>query len=163
MAITIETSHTEKLKQHLKEALSGKNAHITLEEVVRDFPLDTINEKSAGLPYSPWEILEHMRFAQHDILEFIRNPDYKEPVWPDDYWPEVNGDRERWEATVKRFQADRNELTRMIEKGDPDLFEPLPFASDYTLFREITLMVNHNSYHTGQLMLLKRILSGNEA
>jgi len=101
-----------------------------------------------------------MRRAQRDIIDFIQNPDYREMNWPRDYWPTAEADTNTWNQSTERFFADRKELTQMVGDDSIDLFAPIAHAPDYTIFREIIIMANHHSYHTGQLLYLKRALEG---
>ncbi|WP_439482636.1 hypothetical protein [Cyclobacterium plantarum] len=148
---------TQVLRQHLIESLSGVKAHITFDQVVVDFPLDAINRKVAGIPHSPWDLVEHMRLAQRDIIDFIQYPNYREMKWPDDYWPNAETDTKTWNESIVGFMADRNALIRLIEDKSINLFAPIAHVPDYTIFREIIIMANHHSYHTGQLLYLKRV------
>jgi len=147
------------LRKHLIESLTGEIAHITLDRVIADFPLDAINRKVPGIPHSPWYLVEHMRLAQRDIIEFIQNPDFREMKWPEDYWPTAEADTNTWNQSMEGFLADRKELIQMVGDDSIDLFAPIAHAPDYTIFREVIIMANHHSYHTGQLMYLKRYLS----
>ena len=101
-----------------------------------------------------------MRRAQRDIIDFIQKPDYREMNWPRDYWPTAEADTNTWNQSTERFFADRKELTQMVGDDSIDLFAPIAHAPDYTIFREIIIMANHHSYHTGQLLYLKRALEG---
>jgi hypothetical protein len=154
-------SHSEiqVFRKHLIESLTGKKAHITFDRVVEDFPLAAINKKVEGIPHSPYDLVEHMRLAQADIIDFIKNPDYQEMDWPDDYWPKAEGTEKDWKRSIQNFLKDRDELVHMIEDDSLDLFQPLSHGNEYNVFRQILIMANHNSYHTGQLMQLKRALA----
>lgn len=154
----LNQTETQVLRKHLIESLSGEKAHITIDRVLEDFPLSDINKKIDGIPYSSYDLVEHIRLAQADIVDFIKNPDYKEMNWPDEYWPKSEGTEESWDQSIQRFYKDRDELIHMIEADSIDLFAPIPHADKYNIFREIIIMANHNSYHTGQLLLLKRAL-----
>ncbi len=147
------------MRKHLIESLSGEKAHITIDLVVEEFPDDAINKKIDGIPHSPWDLMEHLRLAQRDILDFIKNPDYREMNWPDDYWPKEQASNEEWKASIQNFLHDRSELISLINKDDTSVFEPLAHAKEYNLFREIIILANHNSYHLGQLLQLKRVLA----
>lgn len=148
----------EILRAHLKEALTGEKAHITFDRVVAGFPLQAINRTVAGISHSPWCVVEHMRRAQRDIIEFIKNPNYSELEWPEDYWPKEEADAFTWNQAVEDFIADRKELLQLLEDDSVELLRPISHAPKYTLFREILLMANHHSYHTGQLVYLKQAL-----
>lgn len=154
----LDQSEQHVLKTHLIESLSGEKAHITFDRVIEDFPLDAINKKVERIPHSPYDLVEHMRLAQADIIDFVRNPDYREMKWPDDYWPNSEGSADDWNRSIQNFLKDRDELIHMIEDQSVSLFAPLPHAQDYNIFREIIIMANHHSYHTGQILLLRRAL-----
>ncbi len=145
-------------RKHLLASLQGLSAHISFEKTIKDFPVDDYNEKISGIQYSCWDLLEHLRIAQWDILDFIVNPEYQSKKWSDDYWPSDQGDEEKWEQSVKKFLEDRKKLEAMVEDDATDLYGPIPHAPDYTIFREIIIVIDHNSYHTGQLLSLRRAL-----
>ena len=146
------------IRKHLLASLQGRNAHISLEETIKDFPDDYYNKKIPGIKYSCWDLLEHLRIAQWDILYFLKNPDYQSISWPDSYWPKDKGDNEKWNHSVKNYLNDRKDLEAMVEDPATDLYSPIPHAPDYTIFRDIILVIDHNSYHTGQLLMLRRAL-----
>lgn len=150
----------ETLREELIALLDGGNAHMGFEEVVADFPLEFINRKSENMPYGFWHILEHMRIAQWDILEFIRNPDHVSPHYPEGYRPGPGdrADKEQWLKTIAGFRADLNALKGLVANPDTDLFAPLPHAPDYTIFREILLAADHNAYHLGELAILRQVM-----
>ena len=152
----ISLSEQKILQSHLVESLTGEKAHITFDRVVEDFPIAAINERVEGIPHSPYDLVEHMRLAQADIIDFIRNHDYREMKWPDDYWPKDEATEEEWNGSIQNFLKDRDELIHIIEDDSVNLFAPLSHAAKYNIFREIIIMANHNSYHTGQLLQLKR-------
>ena len=146
------------IRKHLLASLQGRNAHISFEETIKDFPDDFYNKKIPGIQYSCWDLLEHLRLAQRDILDFTVNPEYQSKSWPDNYWPKDKGDAEKWKNSVKNFLDDRKEIEAMLEDSAVDLYSPIPYAPDYTIFREIVIVIDHNSYHTGQLLSLRRAL-----
>jgi len=146
------------IRKHLKQLLSGRNAHLSVENVIVDYPLEHMNDHIEGVEYSPWQLLEHMRLAQWDIIDFIQNPKYEYPTWPDDYWParDMKADESMWKDTANRFIADLHTAEAMVTDPDKDLYAPLPHASDFTLLRELLLIADHNAYHLGQLVILKK-------
>lgn len=148
------------VRDQLIELLDGGNSHMGFEAVIKDFPLLHINSLAPEVPYSPWHFLEHMRIAQWDILEFIRNPDHISPDYPAGYRPGAGekADEARWHKTVSDFRKDLHILRHMITDPATDLYEPLPHAPDYTIFREILVVADHNSYHTGELAMLRQVL-----
>jgi len=147
------------LREHLLELLEGKSAHIGLEAGLKDFPLDRINDKVGGSPHSAWYLLEHIRIAQWDILDFCQNPNYKEMKWPDEYWPKANGTAEKWKASFKKTLDDLETMRDLVSDEKVDLFAKIPHGSGQTVLREALLVADHNAYHLGQIVLLKKMLS----
>ena len=145
------------LRQHVLELLDGKSAHIDLESALKDFPLDKINDKSGGSPHSAWQLLEHIRIAQWDILDFCRDPNYKEMKWPDDYWPKDGGTKLAWDNSVKQVLADLEAMRDIVSNESTDLFAKIPHGSGQTVLREAMLVADHNAYHLGQIVLLRRM------
>ena len=150
---------TEQLRQQLADAMCGHQAHIDFDSAIEDFPPEIQGIKPPGAPHTAWQLLEHMRIAQHDILEFSRNPEYKSPKWPDDYWPKTEAppNSEAWANSVKSFRQDAKEMIKLVRDPKKDLFRPFTHGSGQTLLREALLVVSHNSYHLGQLMFLKKL------
>ena len=148
------------LREHLIELLEGKSAHIDLESALADFPLDHINTKIDGSPHTAWQLLEHIRIAQWDILDFSRNENYKEMNWPDDYWPKDEGTPEKWQKSVKQILNDLQEMRDLVAGNSTDLFARIPHGDGQTILREALLVADHNAYHLGQLVLLKRMFLG---
>lgn len=148
------------IRDQLIELLDGRNSHMSFTEAVADFPLEAINRKAPGIPYSPWHFVEHMRIAQWDILEFIRNEDHVSPDYPEGYRPgaEEEADEEQWRESVVGFVGDQEALQDLVTDPGTDLFAPISHAPGYTIFREILVVSAHNSYHTGELALLRQIL-----
>ncbi len=148
------------LREHLLYVLGGGGAHVDFEAVVRDFPLELINRKAERIPYTPWQVLEHMRIAQWDILEFSRDAKHVSPAWPEGYWPdkETVADEERWKASVKAFRADLKAMENLVADPATDLFTPLAHGEGQTILREALLVADHNAYHLGVLTTLKRLL-----
>ncbi len=146
------------IRKHLLASLQGRNAHLSFEETIKDFPDDYYNKKISGVQFSCWDLLEHLRIAQWDILDFIVNPEYQSISWPDSYWPKDKGDIEKWNRSVKNYLNDRKELEIMVGNNAIDIYSPIPHVPDYTIFQEIILVIDHNSYHTGQLLMLRRAL-----
>ncbi|MFL6375636.1 MAG: DinB family protein [Pyrinomonadaceae bacterium] len=146
------------LRKHLLELLEGKSAHIDIESALADFPLAKINTRVGHSPHTAWDLLEHIRIAQWDILEFCRNPGHESPPWPDGYWRKVDGRPDKWKASVKQVLSDVDALRDLVRDESNDLFAAIPRGDGQTLLREILLVVDHNAYHLGQLVLLKRML-----
>lgn len=148
------------LRDQLSALLESRNAHVTFKHAVADFPVDQVNSRVPGIPYSAWELIEHMRITQYDILDFIKNANYVELKWPEEYWPSTGRDanEETWRNTIKKFNDDLAALKNIIKDPQTDLTGPLPHAPTYTILREILLVADHNSYHTGQIISLRRAL-----
>lgn len=148
------------LRAHLLELLRGGSAHATFEDTVKDMPLDKIGVRPDGCPYSAWELLEHIRLAQHDILEFSRSADYVSPDWPSGYWPKSPAPvhSRDWTESVKAVIRDRKAFEALISDEANDLHRKLPWGDGQTLLREALLIADHSAYHVGQLLLVRRLL-----
>lgn len=148
------------VRDQLLDLLRGGNAHMSLDQAVEDFPPESMNASPAGLDYTCWQILEHIRIAQWDILEFIRNPDYTSPPWPEGYWParDERADPKRWEATLDALREDNLELQKLVAAPDTDLYTDLPHAPGYNILREILVVADHNAYHIGEFAILRQVM-----
>ena len=148
------------LREQLLFLLRGGNAHMSFDQAVAGFPLEHINGQPPNVSYSPWQLLEHMRIAQWDILEFMRNPDHVSPQWPEGYWPRAGekADEIKWEKTLGDFRADLGALQDMVENPGTDLVAPIPHAPGYTVLREILLVADHNAYHIGEFAILRQVM-----
>jgi DinB superfamily len=151
---------TKALRDHLLYLLSDGGAHAKFDDVVASFPANLRSRKPAGLPHSPWMLLEHMRIAQWDILEFSRNPKHVSPGFPEGYWPKtpVPPDDAAWDRTVKAFQDDLQEMIKLVKNPKTDLFAKLPHGDGQTVLREALILADHNAYHLGQLVDVRRAL-----
>ncbi len=147
-------------REQLLKLLSGGNAHMRFEEAIANYPPDAINRKPPNVGYTPWHLLEHMRIAQWDILEFIRNPAHVSPDWPEGYWPSPDQEANEgdWLRTIREFQSDQKTLQELVSDPRTDLFAPLPHAQGYNIFREILLVADHNAYHLGEFAILRAIM-----
>lgn len=148
------------LRKQLVEVLRGGHAHATFDDTVDGFPVKQAGVRPGKMPHSAWELLEHMRIAQNDILEFSRSADYISPKWPDDYWPASpapSGEAE-WRKSVQLFREDLAAFEALLQDPRQDLNRPFPWGDGQTLLREALLIIDHNSYHLGQLMLVRRVL-----
>ena len=150
----------KELRKHLIELLDGKSAHIDLESAIKDFPADKINVRIEHSPHTAWELLEHIRIAQWDILEFSRDAKHRSPEWPDGYWPKKEGTKNEWKSSVKQILTDLKTMRSLVKDKKNDLYAPFPWGDGQTLLREALLVADHNAYHLGQLVLLKRMLEG---
>ena len=140
--------------------LTEGNAHITFDDAVKDFPVDRAGVRPPGSPHSAWELLEHLRIAQADILLFSHDKDYVEMKWPDDYWPSSPAPKNRaeWDASVESVRKDLARFIELLVDEQRDLFDPFPWGSGQTLLREALLIADHNAYHVGQLLLVRRMI-----
>jgi uncharacterized damage-inducible protein DinB len=151
---------TDPLRQTLADALAWKDAHVDFDTAVEGIPPDKRGVRPAGLPHSAWQILEHLRIAQHDILDFCLNPHYQEMTWPDDYWPNSPepSDGAAWDESVRAYKADRESVARLAADPELDLAAPIPHGTGQTYGREVLLVLDHTAYHLGELVLLRRSL-----
>ncbi len=149
---------TDPLRQQLISLLDGGNAHVKFDQVIKDFPPALRGKKARNLPYTAWQFLEHMRLAQADILDFSVNPEYKERAWPADYWPKspAPADDAAWNKSLRSFRADLRRMKELVETGD--LFTPFAWGDGQNLLREALVLADHNAYHLGQMVLLRRLL-----
>jgi DinB superfamily len=148
------------LRTHLLELLRGGSAHAPFDDAVKDMPLDRAGVRPQGAPYSAWELLEHIRIAQHDILEFSRSADYVSPKWPAGYWPKSPAPESprQWNASVEAVLRDRSEFEALIADPANDLHRKFPWGDGQTLLREALLTADHTAYHVGELILVRRLL-----
>ena len=150
------------LRTHVLDLLRGGHAHATFDDAVRDLPAKLRGKAPRGLPYSAWQLIEHMRLAQEDILLFSRNTDgtYESPEWPDGYWPSAEAplDDEDSDKSTVAFRADRAAFEALVLDPAQDLFAPFPWGEGQTLLREAQLIADHTSYHLGQLIVVRRLL-----
>ncbi len=148
------------LRNLLVRVLDWQDAHVHFDAAVDGIPPDLRGVRAEGVPYSAWQLLEHMRLAQRDVLEFCRNPAYEEPRWPEDYWPShaAPGSDEAWDESIANFRADRESLKALAENAALDLFAQIPHGTGQTYIRELLLVADHNAYHVGQLVLVRRLL-----
>src|SRR5215469_3042548 len=148
------------LRAHLVELLTGGGAHIGFAEVLQDFPADKRGAFAPGLPHTGWQLLEHCRIAQWDILEFSRNSKHVSPEFPEGYWPDtpVPPDDSAWQKSVRDFQRHLQAMVALVSNPRTDLHTPLTWGSGQTVLREALLIADHNAYHLGQLVDLRRAL-----
>jgi hypothetical protein len=151
---------TAALRDHLLYLLRGGGAHVEFDAAVADLPPQVRGAKPAGQPHTPWRLVEHLRIAQWDILEFSRNPRHVSPPFPDGYWPagDAPPDERAWDRSVAAFRADLKAMQDLVSDPATDLFAPIPGGQGQTVLREALLVADHNAYHLGQLVLLRRLL-----
>jgi len=148
------------LRDHLLELLRGGHAHLGFEEAIEGLPASLRGTKAQNLPHTAWQLLEHLRTAQRDILEFSRNADYVSPKWPESYWPETAAppDDAAWEQSIESFRRDLKAMEDLVADPKTDLFAKIPWGRGQTILREALLIADHNAYHVGQLVTLRQAL-----
>jgi hypothetical protein len=148
------------LRKRLDFVLSGKGAHIGFEDVLQNYPEPFRGKTHPAIPYSAWQLLEHLRIAQWDILEFSINADHVSPEWPKGYWPGEQDppSEDSWEKSVEMFFKDLRAMQDLVLNHDTDLHSKIPHGSGQNILREVLLVADHNAYHLGQLVMLKKIL-----
>jgi len=148
------------LREHLSRLLDWRDAHGDFNAAVEDLPEPLRGQAPEGLPYSPWQLVEHLRITQHDILDFCRNPNYVEMEWPGEYWPEsaVPPTSHAWDESLAAFRRDLEALRALALDSAVDLFATIPHGSGQTYLRELLLVADHNAYHLGQLIVVRRLL-----
>lgn len=147
-------------RQQLAAALAWKEAHAGFDAAVAGIPPEARGTRPANLPYSAWQLLEHLRITQHDILDFCLNAGYEERAWPDDYWPASPEppDSSAWDESLRLYREDRAALQRLATDADIDLTSKIPHGDGQTYLREILLVTDHAAYHVGELVVLRRLL-----
>ena len=154
------TDTQQQLREHLLDLFGGGNAHAGFEDAIKRFPAKLRGVKPEGLPHSGWMLLEHLRIAQWDILEFSRTAKHKSPKWPEGYWPKEaeppNADA--WDQSVAKFRTDAKEMEALVRDPKTDLFSKIPWGDGQTILREALVLADHNAYHVAQLIDLRRLL-----
>ena len=148
------------LRDHLLFLLRSGGAHMAFDDFVADFPAELCGHKIDGLPYTPWQVLEHMRIAQWDILEFSRDASHKSPKFPEGYWPRPAelGNTDLWYETIEKFRAVLKQMEDLVADPANDLLARIPHGDGQTILREALLVADHNAYHLGALAVMSRIL-----
>jgi DinB superfamily len=148
------------LRAQVVDLLRRGNAHIPFEDAVADWPPELRGVKPAGQPFTAWRLLEHIRVAQWDIVEFTKSARHQSPPWPEGYWPAADAppDAQAWERSLAQITSDRRELERIVTNPATDLHAPIRHGSGQTVLREALVLADHNAYHLGQLVLLRRLL-----
>ena len=150
----------QSLRDHLLYLLRDGGAHLSFDAAIAGIPDDMRGARVDGVPHTPWRLLEHMRIAQWDILEFSRNPRHVSPPWPEGYWPEGSHppDEAAWGRSIEAFRADLQAMQDLVADPATDLFARIPHGDGQTILREALLIADHNAYHLGQLVMLRRCL-----
>ncbi len=148
------------LREHLLYLLKGGGAHVDFEAAVKDVPAAARGERPRGAPHSLWELVEHMRIAQWDILEFSRNPQHVSPDFPRGYWPNSAAPPKdgAWSRSIQAFRSDLEAMCNLVADSATDLFARIPHGEGQTILREALLVADHNAYHIGQMLLVRRLL-----
>ena len=152
--------HDHSLRKHLLELLEGGGAHAKFDDVVKGLPPKLRGAKPANFPHSPWMLLEHLRLAQWDILEFSRNPKHVSPPWPAGYWPKTAAPPKAaaWDKSMQQFRRDLKAMQALVANPKTDLFARIPWGDGQTVLREALLVADHNAYHLAQLVDVRRLL-----
>ena len=150
----------QSLREHVLYLLRGGGAHANFESATKGLPVELRGKRAKGAEHSPWEILEHMRIAQSDILEFSRDATHTSPEWPAGYWPKTQTppSAAAWTRSVRSFSADLEAMCALVEAKSTNLFARIPHGSGQTILREALLVADHNAYHVGELVLVRRLL-----
>jgi DinB superfamily len=151
----------QELRQHLLELLAGGSAHAKFEDVIKDLAPELRGKKPANFPHSAWMLLEHLRIAQRDILEFSRSQNHKSPKWPEGYWPKTEAppSESAWTESIAQCRSDLKALMDLVANPKTDLFAKIPWGEGQTILREALLTADHNSHHLGQLIDVRRLLA----
>lgn len=153
--------HGEQLREHLIYLLAGGGAHAKFDDIIKDMPENLRGVKPEKLPHSAWMLLEHLRLAQSDILEFSRNPKHQSPKWPEGYWPENEAppSTAAWNKSIRQFHKDLRAMQELVANRKTDLYARIPWGDGQTILREALLVADHNAYHLAQLVDLRRLLA----
>lgn len=146
------------VREHVAKLLGWEDAHVGFDRAVANLPEPLRGRQPSGLPYSPWQLVDHIRKTQHDILDFCINSEYKELSWPDDYWPRSPAPGREWEESIEQFGRDRLALERLARNRQIDLESAIPHGSGQTYLRELLLAADHTAYHIGELIVVRRLL-----
>jgi uncharacterized damage-inducible protein DinB len=150
----------DQLRQQLSRILNWQEAHASFDSAINGIPSELYGVQPEGLPFSPWQLLEHLRFTQRDIIDFCRDPNYSEPKWPDDYWPATVAppSANAWDESVAAYRADIEQFQQFIADPALDLFATIPHGNGQTYLREVLLVADHAAYHIGQIVAVRRLL-----
>ncbi|HLW84610.1 MAG TPA: DinB family protein [Candidatus Sulfotelmatobacter sp.] len=153
-------TNDQSLREHILYLLDGGGAHAKFDDIIRDFPPNLRGIKPDKFPHSAWMLLEHLRLAQWDILEFSRNPKHASPSWPEGYWPKTEAppDDVAWTKSIAQFRRDLKAMQKLVSNPKTDLFARIPWGDNQTILREALLLADHNAYHLGQLLDVRRLL-----
>ncbi len=149
----------KRIADELIDLLNHGNAHVPLDSALDGIPFERISETTENLPYNLWSLAEHLRIAQWDIVQFCKSAEHQSPEWPKEYWPANKKPTKReWDHCLKQIKADRNEMISLIRENENDLLKPFNYGSGQSLFREALVLLDHNSYHCGEIIAIRRLL-----
>jgi len=153
-------SDPDELRQQLLGLIGGQDARMPFDAAVDAFPDDAIDRRPPNVAVTPWHLLEHIRISQRDILRYIRDRDYLEPSWPDEYWPapDARASAEAFAATIAAIRADGEALRDLVADPATDLLATIPGTPGHTILREIRIIAEHNAYHTGEFAILRQVM-----
>lgn len=156
-----QKNQDQELFNHLEGLLNKANAHATLDDALADISFDVLGEKPENLPYSIFQLAEHIRIAQSDILEFSRNEKHVSPKWPDGYWPAEPAPKSKadWDACLRQIKSDRKEFVSLLSGHKENLYEPFSYGDGQTLLKEALTLADHNAYHTGEIIVIRKLLN----
>ena len=148
------------VRKHLVSLLNSEQAHVSIQKAMAEIPLEKLGENQPDFPYSLWQQIEHARLAQKDIVDYTFNDNYQPLQWPDDYWPEATTpeNEKAYHDCLNSFEQDLNQMIDHINNPKNDLYENFPYGDGHNLLREALLLADHNAYHAGQIILLRKIL-----
>ncbi len=149
------------LVNNLIDLIEKENAHASLNAALKDIPFKLLGEKIQGLPYSIWQVAEHIRIAQWDIMEFSKSVTHKSPKWPDEYWPkhEAPDSEKDWKKCLQQIEKDRKEFVELLRNAGDNLDKPFEHGDGQSLLKEALVLADHNSYHTGEIIIMRRLLN----
>jgi hypothetical protein len=161
-SVYMNSKETKLIRDQLCHAMRGDQSHLEFAAAIKDFPPESRGHKPANAPHTAWQLLEHLRIAQWDILEFSKDSKHKSPKWPEGYWPttEAPPSSDAWDISVKAFESDLRQMEDLVQDESQDLFKTIEHGDGQTLLQEALTLADHNSYHLGQLVYLKKILLG---
>lgn len=153
-------STSPELRRQLLSLLDTGNAHMSFDEAVAGFPLDRINDRAPNVPYTPWQLLEHIRITQRDILNYLQDDPYDQPRWPEGYWPrrDLDAGEEEWNDTIRRYREDRASLEKIVADETQDLDATVPTNEEHSILREIITVASHTHYHLGEFAILRQVM-----
>jgi hypothetical protein len=157
---SVKKNNDKVLREHILFLLDGGGAHAKFSDAVADMPADLRGKKPGKLPHSAWMLLDHLRLAQWDILEFSRNPKHVSPPWPEGYWPKAPAppSARAWSEAIRLFERDLKAMQDLVVNPKSDLFAPIAWGDGQTILREALLVADHNAYHVAQLVDVRRLL-----